>query len=453
MAAAVAEVGRRKPSLVKRGNRPSLVAGRAAAALDNRQTASFAAPQPPAPVTDGRSARTRTVFLYAQDNRGLGHINRTLTIARHILEAYPIFVAYIATKSRIAGASTLPERCDYIKLPTRLAPPTIRQTEDEEEAASRQFRELRSQILRDAAQGLAPDLVLVDHEPLGSGGEFRDGLYALKARRPATRFVFGMRDIMDDPGKIRALWQELGVYEAFENLYDGIAVYGSRNLYDVAEAYAIPVSVRAKLHYCGYIVRDLPTIDPGLLRRKHGLPENGRLVLATVGSGSDGYPVLAAARAAMELLQTTFTDLSMILVAGPFMSAAEQAMLEARATATCRVSPEADTFQLMAAADAIVSMGGYNSVCEALVAARPLVIVPRVTHKIEQQIRAEVLAARGLARWVHPKQLNGDCLAEALEWALRCDQRAHRRRVREIIPSFDGAARLTAYLSRWLGGD
>jgi len=27
------------------------------------------------------------------------------------------------------------------------------------------------------------------------------------------------------------------------------------------------------------------------------------------------------------------------------------------------------------------------------------------------------------------------------------------RRVRETIPSFDGAARLTAFLSRWLDGD
>src|SRR5438876_3751991 len=330
MAAAVAEVGRRKPSLVKRGNRPSLVAGRAAAALDNRQTASFAAPQPPAPVTDGRSARTRTVFLYAQDNRGLGHINRTLTIARHILEAYPIFVAYIATKSRIAGASTLPERCDYIKLPTRLTHPTIRQTEDEEEAASRQFRELRSQILRDAAQGLAPDLVLVDHEPLGSGGEFRDGLYALKARRPATRFVFGMRDIMDDPGKIRALWQELGVYEAFENLYDGIAVYGWPRLYDVSQAYAIPESVRPKLHYCGYVVRDPPACDAAAVRREHGLAEGGPLVLATVGSGSDGYPVLDAVLPALGRLRADFPDLVGMVVTGPLMPVAQQAALEAR---------------------------------------------------------------------------------------------------------------------------
>jgi predicted glycosyltransferase len=107
----------------------------------------------------------------------------------------------------------------------------------------------------------------------------------------------------------------------------------------------------------------------------------------------------------------------------------------------------------MAAADAVLGMGGYNSVCEAIAVGRPLVIVPRATHKIEQQIRAEALAEHGLARWVHPKQLNGHSLAEALEWALRCDRQSHARRVREIIPSFDGAAHLTAYLSRWLGAN
>src|SRR3989441_8674385 len=100
----------------------------------------------------------------------------------------------------------------------------------------------------------------------------------------------------------------------------------------------------------------------------------------------------------------------------------------------------------MAAADAVVSMGGFNSVCEALAVARPLVIVPRATHKIEQQIRAETLAAHGLARWVHPKELNGKSLAHALEWALRADRLSHARRGRELIPSFDRAARLTAYL-------
>jgi predicted glycosyltransferase len=404
-------------------------------------------------MTETKPAQIRTILLYAQDNRGLGHINRTLTIARHVLAAYPNFVAYLATKSRITGNFILPERCDYIKLPTRLIPETIPQTVEEEEAAKRHFRKVRGQILRDAALGLAPDLVLVDHEPLGAKGEFRDGLYALKEQCPATRFIFGLRDIMDDAAQIRVLWQELGVYDAFENLFDGIAVYGSPKLYDVAGAYALPPSVQPKLHYCGYIVRDLSKPDARLLRQQHGLPQNGPLVVATVGSGYDGYPVLEAALAAVERLQTTYPDLLAIMVTGPFMPADQQALLLSRATGTCRVLSRADNFQLMAAADAIVSMGGYNSVCEALAVARPLVIVPRATHKIEQQIRAETLAAQGLARWVHPKELNGETLADALEWALRSDRQVHAQRVRELIPSFDGAARLTAYLQRWLGED
>jgi predicted glycosyltransferase len=107
----------------------------------------------------------------------------------------------------------------------------------------------------------------------------------------------------------------------------------------------------------------------------------------------------------------------------------------------------------MAAADAIVSMGGYNSVCEALVLRRPLVIVPRATHKVEQRIRAETLAAWGLANWVHPRDLSAASLAEALAGALHCDAAAHARRVQEIMPAFDGADRLTAYLSPWLNGD
>jgi len=387
-------------------------------------------------MPESRAGRTRTVLLYAQDSKGMGHITRTLTIARHLLAAYSDAVGYITTESPIAGDFALPERCDYIKLP-----------------AAAGLRALRAQLLHDTALGLAPDLVLVDHEPLGHKGEFRDGLRALKAHRPTTKFVFGLRDIMDDVGRIRALWRELGVYDAFETLYDGIAVYGSRTLYDVAQAYAIPASVHPKVHYCGYILRELPSVDPGVVRQQLGLPRNGPLVLATVGSGSDGYPVLEAAQAAVHRLQAKVPDLHAILVTGPFMSADGRAALETRATATCRVVPRADNLQLLAAADAVVSMGGYNSVCEALAVARPLVIVPRVTHKIEQQIRAETLAAHGLARWVHPKELSGERLAEALEWALRCDRQAHAQRVRDIIPSFDGASRLTAYLSRWLGGD
>src|SRR3989442_12739128 len=99
-------------------------------------------------ITD-RSSQVRTLLLYAQDNKGLGHVTRTLTIARHILARHPNCVAYIATKSPLAGF-TLPERCDYIKLPNLLPPPPgpIPWTAHQQRAATRPFRRIHGQTLR-----------------------------------------------------------------------------------------------------------------------------------------------------------------------------------------------------------------------------------------------------------------------------------------------------------------
>src|SRR6266699_615761 len=62
-----------------------------------------------AEVTRSGAPHTPTVLLYAQDHQGLGHITRTLAIARRVLAAYPTFVAYIATKSPVAANFTLPD--------------------------------------------------------------------------------------------------------------------------------------------------------------------------------------------------------------------------------------------------------------------------------------------------------------------------------------------------------
>src|SRR5439155_21558343 len=165
---------------------------------------------------------------------------------------------------------TLTELCDNLKLPRLMSPNTMVETEADHAADIDHFRiQVRSRILREAALSLVPDLVLDDHEHIGRKGEFREGLYALKEKSPSTKFVFGLRDIMDGVTRIRAQWRDLGVYDALENVYDGIAVYGSRDMYDVAEAYAIPPSVRPKLHYCGYVVRDGECTDANEIRERY----------------------------------------------------------------------------------------------------------------------------------------------------------------------------------------
>ena len=65
------------------------------------------------------------------------------------------------------------------------------------------------------------------------------------------------------------------------------------------------------------------------------------------------------------------------------------------------------------AADVVVSMGGYNTICELLTLRKRAVVVPRVRPVQEQCIRAERMEEMGLMRTVHPDRLTPQRLLEA----------------------------------------
>jgi predicted glycosyltransferase len=71
---------------------------------------------------------------------------------------------------------------------------------------------------------------------------------------------------------------------------------------------------------------------------------------------------------------------------------------------------EADMTELYAEADLVVSMAGYNTVCELLSFGRNAILVPRAQPVKEQLIRARLLAAAGLFEMVEPDDLSPDLL-------------------------------------------
>ena len=83
---------------------------------------------------------------------------------------------------------------------------------------------MRTRIIRDTADIYRPDLFIVDKEPLGLRGEVVPALKMLKAR--GTPLVMGLRDVMDDPGKLAVEWERKNVVPALVDLYDEIWVYG-----------------------------------------------------------------------------------------------------------------------------------------------------------------------------------------------------------------------------------
>ncbi|HKA89510.1 MAG TPA: glycosyltransferase [Haliangiales bacterium] len=273
----------------------------------------------------------------------------------------------------------------------------------------------RSRQLVAAAAAFRPDVLVVDHAPIGMKGELLQTLEHVRRARPKARILLGLRDILDEPEVVRALWQRQAIYAALEQYYDSILVYGNREHFALDEAYALPPPVVAKLSYSGYLAKHEPLLPAAAIRAQYGLAQP--LLLATAGGGADGGPILRCTLEAIPLMRRDFPGLQALVVTGPLLDAAEREELARAATRMERVhltdfAPH--MLSCLVAADVVVSMGGYNTVSELLALRRQSVIVPRTTPRKEQLMRARILEERRLVRMLDPAEATPTTLAARL---------------------------------------
>ena len=95
--------------------------------------------------------------------------------------------------------------------------------------------------------------------------------------------------------------------------------------------------------------------------------------------------------------------------------------------------------------DALVCMGGYNTLVEAVSRNTPVVCVPRVTPRTEQLIRAEAFARLGLLNVLLPAELTPDSLRARITGVLAVSRRTLARRVNKVM-QFDGAQQAAQHL-------
>ncbi|MCB0322257.1 MAG: hypothetical protein KDD69_01755 [Bdellovibrionales bacterium] len=168
-------------------------------------------------------------------------------------------------------------------------------------------------------------------------------------------------------------------------------------------------------------------------------------VLVTVGGGEDGGALLEAYRSMIYDCSEDISFFSTIVLGPELPSARRREYLRSIANSPAVRAIEY-TDQLvthMQAADVVVSMGGYNTVCEILSLRKRAVIVPRIQPVQEQFIRAQRLAALGYVSTIHPNELSPTTLLRAITTELRSD------RDKQAIPVdllFDGLANINAHL-------
>ena len=332
------------------------------------------------------------VLIYSHDTFGLGHLRRCRAIAHALVERYKGLSVLILSGSPIIGSFDFRARVDFVRIPGVIKLYNGEYTSLGLHIDLKQTMAIRASIIRHTAEMFAPDLFIVDKEPLGLRGELQETLGIMKAR--GTALVLGLRDIMDEPTLLRREWQSKNLIPALEDLYDEIWVYGHERFWDPLADIDVSATVRDKMIFTGYLRRTVPQAT----KAPPALDIEQPYLLITAGGGGDGDHMMDMVLRAYE---ADHSLMRAVLVMGPFMRPEMQADIRERGSRLPKI--EVVTFDthlelMMEKAAGVAAMGGYNTFCEILSLDKPALIVPRVRPRQEQLVRARRAAEIGLAR-------------------------------------------------------
>ena len=356
----------------------------------------------------------KRIVVYSHDTFGLGNLRRMLSVCQSLLEEIDdVSVLMITGSSMIQSFRLHRNRFDYLKLPC------LSRNSDgiyETRSSGFEFKDivnLRADMIFAALRNFRPDLMIVDKKPLGVESELEPALEFLHSQY-RCKCVLLLRDILDSPEKTRKVWRKNEYFQHIEKFYGRVLVVGCESVFDIRREYSFPPNIARMVRFCGYINR----ANSSKFNNKADLPwgVGQKRILVTPGGGEDGAWLVRQYLAAQKDWKGAREHFS-VLVTGPEMPKTEVQEIRnaSRSLSNFHVEEFSNNIpSMMKQADLVVSMAGYNTICEILSLRKSAVVVPRITPVREQWIRAELLAKRGLIRAIHPEKLTPNLLAKTI---------------------------------------
>lgn len=382
-----------------------------------------------------RSRRPPRIALYSHDALGMGHMRRNALIAKSLVEGPAQAVALLISGAKESDAMSLAPGIDCLTLPALTKDATGSYRPRNLAIPRDDLIAIRSCTIEAALKAFRPDLLIVDKLPRGAFGELDSTLETLQ--RAGTRFVLGLRDILDDPATVEREWRESRSEETVARYYDAVWVYGDPTVYDPLREYAISNLLAERVRFTGYLdpsTRSPAKPDRASAAALEAIGPDRRVVFCQVGGGQDG-----------EQLVRAFTDSELpddsvgVVLTGPFMPPATRESLARRAATDNRLHlidflPEPT--HILRRAEKVIAMGGYNTVCEVMAMEKLALIVPRTRPRAEQLIRAERLREFGALSVMKPDEMTPGALTRWMR-----EDIAKPVGIRERI-DFNGLARI-----------
>lgn len=299
------------------------------------------------------------------------------------------------------------------------------------------FKDRRRQQLIDAFDALRPDIVLIEAYPFGRRQmrfELLPLLETMHLARPRPLIYASVRDILQARAKPKRDEESVAVLNQW---FDGVLVHGHPDFVRLEETFPLAHEISDKIIYTGLVAAPMPA---PMSVRQHG--EKFDIVVSAGGGAVGAGLVQAAAGAARRLPQA----LRWCLIAGPNMPQADFDRIGENAASNVRVERFRTDFQeLLMSAELSVSQAGYNTIGDVLNAGCRSVLVPFTSGgETEQQVRADHLVRRDLARVIHEQELTAEKMADAIAGSLALPKPAKNGAGHGLV--LDGARRTAAIL-------
>ena len=325
------------------------------------------------------------ILIFTHDGRGLGHLRRLSRLGKVLQEhASVLFI----TGHREASWLVPPE-CEFIHLPNldSLDPRRSRQWGRQpflHDGVST-GRRLRRDVISSTIRQFEPDAIILDYLPLGMEEEMKEFLTAL----PSCRKYFISRGILGSPDQVYRDVLTPTAVQALREIYHAILVMSDLKIVDMAKEYSLDPVLAEKLAYVGYAVEPVSRAAIDLARAKRELPPNAKWVVCTAGGGKEGESLI---RRCWEIAQV-FPECHFDIVTGSRsrLLLASDSWVDGHRIHL--IPTESRDLPLMhAAADVVISRGGYNSLTEACMGSARIIVAPIMTD-YEQVNHAKRLAA------------------------------------------------------------
>lgn len=341
----------------------------------------------------------KTLLFYCQHILGIGHLIRSMAIARGLTQDFKV---YFVNGGEIIQDFPIPEGIEVINLPAIKTDANFRELQVPEG-----FTDVESTLVyrRDrllaVCDRIRPAVVMVELFPFGRR-RFSTELVPLleRAKNYGAKITCSLRDIVVT--KQDQTRHEAKVCKLMNRYFDQLLIHGDPKFLPLENSFSRVNDLTCEVHYTGYVV---PDVDRKFTAKAETEPP---MILVSVGGGRFGHELLDCVAEASEFLEETIPH-HIQMFTGPFAPEPVYDSLQLMANHRSNLTVERytpDLLSYMARADLSISMAGYNTTLNVLqTGVRAMQLPFTGNDDQEQRLRSTRLADLGIVTVIGPVDL------------------------------------------------